>query len=379
MLKKSAPLLLALAATLFVLALSEGLIRVVAPQQTLEIRPDLYRPVEGLGWAHQPNVSTTINTGEGRVHVYTDDRGFRVGPDGPVNGEQSVLILGDSFMAALQVEYEDSLAGLMEADLQATLGRPVGVRNSGVGAWDPPHYRLMVREALAREPANLVLVSVYLGNDVVDWDIPYFDPRQPTPVPTFRLPRSLAAGEWVDALGRPIDFRLRRSSHFYLLLRGQFVGIRMRMGLTSVYFPEEFLATEADSHRWELTAGMLHEVAEEAERHGVPVLFLFVPTHFQVIPEELDRHVRSFGLDSLEVRIDQPNRLLGTLLRERGHRVVDVLPALREVAARGERPYGQIDTHFNEVGHRVTWEAIRNTVFHALQDPSAPMESENDG
>ena len=113
--------------------MAEVLVRVLAPQQLVVKRPDIWQAVDTLGWAHRADVRTTINTGERTVRVFTDRDGFRVGAGGRVEGKKRILLLGDSFMEAFQVEYEQSFAGLLEARLGATLGETVAVRNAGVG------------------------------------------------------------------------------------------------------------------------------------------------------------------------------------------------------------------------------------------------------
>jgi hypothetical protein len=47
-----------------------------------------------------------VNTGEGWVRLVTDGEGFRIPPGGLQPADRTVLLLGDSFMAAIQVEYE---------------------------------------------------------------------------------------------------------------------------------------------------------------------------------------------------------------------------------------------------------------------------------
>lgn len=353
-----------------VLVASEFLVRVVAPQQPMILRDDIWQPVDSLGWSHRPDVATSINTGEGSVRVFTDHRGYRVSATGPVEADRSVLLLGDSFMAALQVEYEESLAGLMERGLEDALRERVAVRNTGVGAWDPPHYLMKIRRALDREPADAVVVAVYLGNDVVSERWERFEPRDPVPRPAFSIPRSVSRSAWIEGVARPADFHFRRFSHLYLLARGQLLELRMRLGLTSIYFPAEFLAPEAGSPRWDVTAEILEDIANEARSRDTPILFFLIPAHFQVIPADLERHIRAFQLDTLDVRIDQPNELLGTRMRERGLHVLDVTGPLRTAAESGQRPYGQTDTHFSAIGHQVTWEAIKEEVARLLTDQS---------
>ena len=99
------------------LVLAELLVRQVAPQQLIIIRPGVWQPADSVGYVFRSNLDTEINTGERTVGLSTDDAGFRVGSNGRADGDRHLLLIGDSFMAALQVSYEQSLAGLMEEEV----------------------------------------------------------------------------------------------------------------------------------------------------------------------------------------------------------------------------------------------------------------------
>jgi hypothetical protein len=361
------PTVLASISLLFALLLAEGMVRIAAPQQTLVLREDIFQPADTLGWTHRPDVATTINTGEKTVQVRTDHRGYRVGVGGAVEGDRTILLLGDSFMAAMQVEYEESLAGRMEEGLANALGQTVGVRNTGVGAWDPPHYLLKARQVLDRERVDLVVVSVYLGNDVVERGSDAFEPRVESARPSFRIPRTLELSAWFAGLVAPLDFQLRSVSQLYVLVRTRLLELRMRAGLSSAYFPEQYLAAEATSARWDTTTAILAEVGARAAAEATPTVFVLIPAHFQVVQEDLERHVRAFDLDASQIRIDQPNEILGARLRAAGYPVLDPLPALRAAHGAGNRPYGRVDTHFNATGHEVVWEFVRDALVAALR------------
>lgn len=361
--------LLAGLAALLSLAGAEVLVRVIAPQQLMQFRPDIWMPRDTLGWTFRPNVSARINSGDGWATIYTDERGFRVGEDGRQEGHQRVVLIGDSYMAAVQVDHEETLAGLMEAELGDELGEPVEVWNTAVPAWDPPHYLIKARRLLESEEAvDLILVAVYLGNDIVDWTREAFAPRHPSPRPQLRLPRQWAWGEWIEAIARPLDSELRQRSHLHILARTATSNLRMRLGLTSSSFPREYLAEEADSPRWENTAKLLAEIDAIAHDQGVPALFFLIPPKFQVDEAGLDRHLRVFDVDPADFRIDQPNELLGQRLEERGLQVLDATSALRQAVADGALPYGEVDTHFSSEGHEITWRVIREAVVDLLQD-----------
>lgn len=348
------------------LLLAEGLVRAVAPQQLILVRPDIWRPTDVLGWEQRPEVDTRVNTGERTVRFVTDHRGFRVAPSGPAEGDTRILLLGDSYMAALQVDYARSLAGLIESELPSMIDQGVTVHNSSVGAWDASHYRIRARELLEEYSYDLVLVGIYLGNDLVHEKEEAFDPRHPAERHRIRLPRELSVDEAVEALARPVNDWLEVRSHLFVLARNSLESALMRLGLTARYMPFELQVEHRDSAAWDITADVLADIHSRGLEEDVPILFFFIPSNYQVYPELLRRHARALGFDPEELDPKQPNRLLGTKLRENGLRLVDLLSSFRSAAADGAQLYGEVDPHFSPEGHRATWRAIQDEVRRAL-------------
>lgn len=335
------------------LLLAEGLVRQLAPQQLILIRPDLWQAADTFGWLHRPHVQTLINTGERTVHVYTDQDGFRVSAEGRREGEKRVLILGDSFMEALQVEYEQSLAGLLEQRLSERLGEKVAVRNAAVGGWGPNQYRLRARSLLARDTFDLVVVSLFVEDDIANRQVDRLPPRTPVERKHYRIPRSLRPGELIDATLAPFNDMFEVRSHLFVLLKNRMETLRMRTGLTTAYFPRSFLRSEAASPHWAFTAQLCREIADLAAEQGARTLFVLIPTSYQVDSEVFARYVAGFGIDSNKVDLDQPSRLLGHALTAEGLDVIDALPALRSAKSSGEQLYGNIDRHLSPEGHLV--------------------------
>lgn len=346
--------------------LGEVLVRTFAPQQLTILRPDVWQPVDTLGWMHRPGIDTRINTGERVARIITDSMGLRVGERGRIDGDRTVLLLGDSFMAALQVDHEQSLAGLLEAGLTRRLGLPVAVRNAAVGAWDPPHYVLRARSLIDAEPYDLVLLSIYLGNDVVEDAPSYFPPRAPVHRSPIHVPRSLSASDVVDALVRPIDNWLRERSHLHVLLRNQMKYVRIRLGLSGAFFPPGLTIPERDHPKWHITATLIRDVVALASDRGIPTVVVLIPSDFQVDTTLLERHAKAFGIPLDSVDIEQPQRLLGEELVARGIHVIDALPALRAAHAKGVFGYGRIDTHLSPEGHSILWSLLESPVLEYL-------------
>lgn len=337
---------------LLALIIGEVAVRQFAPQQLVQVRPDIWVPADSLGWANGPNVRTTINTGERTVHLYTDANGLRVGVRGRVDAPIRVLLIGDSFAEALQVEYEQSFAGLLEADLTSRLRRTVSVWNAGVDGWDPPQYLIRARQLLRQNSFDLVIVALYLGNDVVRRRVDYFAPRTPTVFHRLHLPRRVSWNEFVDACLWPLNDVAERHSQLYVLFRSRLHVLLMRLRLTGENFPEELRKDQATSSRWDVTADVCRDVAAAAREDGIPTLFVLLPSPFAVDTTAFRQAQKGFGLDSAALDLDQPDRLMGATLQARSLRVLQVQTAFRRLNRPGAELYGRVDRHLTPLGNQ---------------------------
>lgn len=339
------------AAVVVSLLVGEGAVRLVAPQQLIQLRPDIWAPADSLGWVNRPGVHTTINTGERTVHVYTDQDGLRIAGAGRPRAASNVLVIGDSFMEALQVEYEQSFSGLLEAGLTRRLGHPVAVWDAGVDGWDPPQYLIRARQLLNTHPFNLVIVGLYLGNDVVTERRHYFPPRAPQVRHRLRFPRALRWSAWVDALLYPINDVLKRHSELFMLAKNQLQTLRQRLGLTADYFPIVMRRREATSSRWAITARICQDIAQAAQAHGAPTVFVLVPDPLAVDTALFRSYTRGFHVDPATVDTHQPDRLMDEALRALDLRAVSVQAAFEQRHARGAELYGKVDRHLSPGGN----------------------------
>lgn len=338
---------------LLALVLGELAVRLVAPQQLIVIRADLWQPADSIGHKLRPGVSTTVNTGERTVHVFTDRDGFRVGAAGRRDAPVRVLLIGDSFAEAIQVEHEQTFAHLIERGMADALGRDVVVRNAGVSDWSPNHYLIRARQLLARDSFDLVITTIFVGNDAINraWD--HFPPREPVAQHHFRVPRAFAWSEFVAAILAPVNDRLEKRSHLFVLLKNQFAGLRMRLGVTADYLPLEFRRSEATSPRWQVTAEVSRALADTARAHGTPTLFVLIPERIQVYEEDFRRYLAGFGIDSALVDLDQPSRNLAATFAAESLTVVDALAPFRAAVTTAPKLFGTVDQHLSPAGHEL--------------------------
>ena len=378
-----ANLTLLLVSSFLCLGILEVAVRFVLPQQLIEYRPDIFQPADSIGFVFRPNLTARINTGEREVMLLSDSLGLRIGArPHSAAAPLRLLLLGDSFMAALQVEYEQSLAGVLDSLLPAELGRPVLVRNAGVPDWGPSQYLVRGRQLLDLEPFDVVVVSIFVDNDVVTTRRDYVEARRPFKIAHFSWPASLRRGDLVDAWLRPVNDYLEQHSELFILGRTRMRSLLKRAGLTSDYVSPEFMRSTADTPRWDVTAGICADIAAAAAQHGAPALFVLVPASFQVERSTFYEYLQGFNIDSSLVDVDQPNRLLADRLRARGLLVVDALPAFRAATADGTKLFGSVDRHLSPAGHELLASVVVPSIVRAMdsvgprtQKRPAPMQA----
>lgn len=350
--------------------MSEGLVRVFAPQQLIRHNLEPWALDARYGYRLRANNDTRLNLGYGTVSLITDDAGHRIGrtpPDGV--GAYRVLALGDAFVEGTAVEYEQTATGLLEARLEDALNEPVSVVNAGVWGWRPEQYLLREEEELARTDYDLVLIFLYTGKDVVAHrmgdDFSSTVPVYPHPL---RIPDDLSAGELVDAVYYPINDFLEARSELYLFFKQRLESLRAGLGLTSGSMPPTLYRAEAASPRWDLTGEIAAEIARAGEAHHTSVMFVIIPTQYEVDDPYLGLYVDAAGIDPAAIDPRQPAQRLRAELEERGLCVIDTSNALRmSVAENGAADVYLNYVHFGADGHTAVTQSIYPQVLEALR------------
>jgi hypothetical protein len=107
---------------------------------------------------------------------------------------------------------------------------------------------------------------------------------------------------------------------------------------------------------------ILNDIGIAADVRRVPVVFLLLPSSFQVDTADFNRYVRGLHVERSHIDLDQPNRLLTARLRARGRIVVDPTEALRSASNRGIRTHGRFDPHLSPAGHAIIAGQLLSTI-----------------
>jgi len=143
--------------------LAEAGLRLFYPQQ-LGV---WYQDREGLG-LHWPGLVTRFPQSSFPVAFNSAGMRDREHAVAKPDGVFRVLVLGDSFMEALQVPFEESFPSVVEHELSQETGRRVEVVNASVSGWGTDdELKYLTRYGTQWKP-DLILVAMTLHNDISD-------------------------------------------------------------------------------------------------------------------------------------------------------------------------------------------------------------------
>ena len=303
-----------------------------------------------IGHRLQPHATARFTTVEFSTDLRINAQGVRddedIGPKPP--GERRVVVLGDSLVLSVQVPLAETFCERLEARLNAAGGATRWrVINAGVQGYGPVQEWFFFDKVAARFEPDIVLVTVFVGNDAIE---------------------AHDTESWLDA-GRPVQSAQPAISRLRALVRSsvvlQIIRLRwdlLRSRLTSAA-PERPLASYlADppaevAHGVGVTRRVIERIADRADEAGARTALVLMPARFQTDDGDYGR------------LSDTVARAGGTLLRhaatERfrdglegtGLPTLDLLPVL----ARQPDPIGlffQRNVHLTPRGHVVVAGAI---------------------
>ena len=287
-------------------------------------------------------------------------------------GTLRILLMGDSFMEAYQVEWEESFAPLFERALAEALGRDVEVINASVSGWGTDDQRTYYRRAAHVWQPDLVLIGMTIHNDLFDnllmeWSVledgQLIDrPREDLPLLLFTR---LKVQEW-----------LARHSHLYLLASGtlragdvRVAGRRLQEDAADLVSPDPPAKIERG---WLMTELLLDRFAAELEADGAELVVFTVPLWLQVDPDHRRAFFDDLGRDARDLDLEAPQQRLAAWSARSGVEVIDPLPAFAHAREQGAGPlYLETDGHWNAAGHAVAARAVADALARSMGDVAA--------
>jgi lysophospholipase L1-like esterase len=338
-----------------------------------------------LGHFHVPNFDGWVKAREFTTHVKISPLGLRdrrAAYEKPA-GAFRIVLLGDSFVEAVQVQQWEGIVERLEAELNQGSPRQVEVINAGVAAYGTGQELLLLEQEAYKYQPDLVLVMFFVGNDVANnnyrlelWDNslklalkPYFDlDRQgnlrliPGPPPA---PRTGVAQALRDCC---LLYNVIETGVFNKLdqnyPREQLEAIGgIRAPLRGLY---EIEPQDEWDRAWRISEALLARLRDRSTELGAPLVIAGAPEWRTLVPEEWRREVASPRLDRGLLAIEAPTDRLGAIANGLGVPYVDLLPVFQAATAAGGGPhYYDFDKHWTAAGHAVAAHAIGEALIAA--------------
>jgi hypothetical protein len=327
-----------------------------------------------LGWTQRHGTQFDITVAGEQVHVEFNRQGFRDVEHELAKppGVKRLVLIGDSFCEAVQVNLEQTFFRLLQARLLLG-GERWEVINLGVGDFGTAQELIALREYGLRYEPDVVVCAVYPLNDIGNNAIALAD-----------LCRSRNDGYRPYLVERDGELREVRSQPVRQLVRSWLatfrvferaciaVGLkfsgdeddaartrRMRnLGvppldpLLYTYVPEEVQQLEGTRAGWRITERCLEEMARSSRERGAQFAVVVMPFESTVGPQ-WEQFAKQQPLPAMDP--DYPDRRLQALCQKLGAPCVLMRPVFAEHLA--EYLPGR-DGHLNPAGHRLTAEAL---------------------
>ncbi len=329
------------------LFLAEGAVRVFAPQPTGMSHQDRY----GLA-LHWPGLNRFLPQYGHRVSFNSSGMRDTEHEKEKPAGVYRILVLGDSFMEALQVPFEESFPYLLGTGLRQATGKQVEVINAAVGGWGTDdELRYLTQYGLQWHP-DLVLVVMTLHNDISDnlrqtWHALRGDTLVEQPV--------VQTPGWRYLI---VSLKGYLASRFelYQLWRRVRHGAEMRTVAKQLNtHVRELLQGASDpqiERGYQLTRLLLARIDSVTRNAGGQTMVVMLPLQMQVVDSAVGRPSDSTEAEKPQDRVRDWTGKLGI-----GN--IDLLPAFRRWQSdSGTSLFVQGEGHWNEKGHRLAAGAV---------------------
>ncbi|MBU4459650.1 MAG: hypothetical protein KJ579_03700 [Verrucomicrobia bacterium] len=242
-----------------------------------------------------------------------------------------VVFMGDSFVEAAQVAYEESFAGL----LARNAAHHADVRNYGVASYSPVLHRLQWTHAVESWRPTHVFLMLY-DNDFADDEMYAAGAVRGSDGDIVAVPGT----------GRNRATKLGRASYLARFLRSTYLRWQWNRRVAKTgglaldnrpRFPDSMP---------DLTASQIRQLASRVETSGARFILTAVPP-----PRETHEALQVSGRPSF-------SGLCGAWARTNGVAFLDLQTPFDRAAAGGDDLFFKTDIHFTVHGHRIVAETI---------------------
>ena len=311
----------------------------------------LFMADDRIGFRLRPGASTRYSTSEFSTQLTINHSGVRDSDDiGPKPaGERRVVILGDSYVFAVQVPFALTFGECLEARLNEFDPRDRWrVINAGVQGYGPVEQWLFYRHVASTFAPDVVLAVVSVANDAIE----AYDARE-----KFALGR--APGATRADRGHALLRQVTRTSMVLQIARLRADQLRAHVSTATTERPLAAYLEDPPAfvmEGFQLAGRAFARIATDARARGAKTGFILMPARFETVDEDYVRVSKSAK--------DGGRTLIRHGATERFKRVLppgEPMLDLLEIFKTLDDPAGLHfvrNTHLSARGHEVTAKAV---------------------
>lgn len=303
-----------------------------------------------LGWEYIPGANALYKSTEFAVNVKINSQGFR-GPAVAIPKPQDVkriAVLGDSFVAGLQVK-EDGLLTAKLQDLLSQNGQKFEVLNFGVSGYGIDQKYLMLEKRIPKYNPDLVILFLST-NDINDLRKNTIVSKRDGKLEFKSFPK--------DTPLQRLTKRWLRKSYIVNLIYVRLIAPQARtqggVGGPLEVQVAQGRQTEEINYYLDQTKALIKSAQDTASKNGARLLVAFGADFVQSNPKYAEELPKS----------DKINLQMAEFVKSHNIEFVDLLPIFREKVAQGEILFFPQNQHWNERGHQL----VAQTIGHYLKD-----------
>lgn len=342
-----------------------------------------------LGWRKRPGARASYRRRDFTTDIQINSHGLR---DREREYEAAspetfrIVTLGDSFLEAYQVPFEDAVTQRLERSLST--GCDVEVINGGTAGYGLAQEYLFYREQGSRYGPKIVVLFFYYNDilytvrpqqlgipkplivfdgdapRVANYPVPTWEAPEPSPVRPIEFHGSAAFAWLADRLeqGRPKLYNRLSELGLWPPIRKhriaeEFLVFRKKPGPASR--PAFRVSSQEVEAAWERTERILARLAVEVRQDGARLLTVYIPARMEIRDSDWDYTVLRYGLNEKRWDRDRVRHELNGIGERHNFPVLDLTAALRARQGLVEGPYFLNDSHWNSQGHEVAATEIR--------------------
>ena len=373
--------------------------------------PEFYVTDARRGYSLRPNMEGWYRK-EGEAYVRINSDGLRDREHSKIKPPNTfrIAVLGDSFVEALQVPFEESFCQRVEQQLRscpAMAGRDVEVINFGVSGYGTAQELITLRNQVWQYSPDLVLLTVTTSNDISDNSqalkktnqIPYFvwlDERLVEDDSFLQTRAFQSRNNLLGGAGRCFRDHLRlvqaiQQAAFGLrIMREQRAAARSSQPDKPVNAPQN-LMTPTDElgvdnlvyrepsdpvwiNAWTVTEQLIKTMRSEIESKGAIFAVMTLSNPPQVLPASASREAFLQRVGAKD--IFYPDNRIAQFCRREGIAVATLAPAMQQYAEQNNvmlHGFGKDvgNGHWNVAGHHIAGQLAADEICKLLSNRKA--------